>query len=45
MRPELDPQRAATKRARRAWSPSFIAGIVMVSVVLLVGLIAAVWTP
>lgn len=45
MRPELDPQRAATKRTRRAWSPSFIAGIVMVSVVLLVGLVAAVWTP
>ena len=45
MRPELDPQPAAGKRVRRAWSPSFIAGIVMVSVVLLVGLIAAVWTP
>ena len=45
MRPELDPQPAAGKRVRRAWSPSFIAGIVMVSVVLLVGLVAAVWTP
>ncbi len=45
LRPELDAKPAESKRSRRAWSPSFIAGVLMVSVTVAVGLIAAVWTP